>query len=136
MTDQRKSNPLRSATSSLDDILKGEVLTRLPHDATPDAIDAMTVQARRRFAPNALWTIGAIEVERIEREARERLKVAFDEFRNSNGALIVVITGKQAVASTFRMVAIQARNIPLKIAKDLKESNELSAAHRATYNKP
>lgn len=128
--DQRKS-----VTSSLDAILKGEILTRLSHNASAENVDAMVVEARKRFAANALWTIGAIGVEYINHEARARLKVAFDEFRIAGGTLIVVVTDKPSIGTNFRVAAINAGNVPIKIAKTLKESNELSAAHRAANNK-
>jgi len=125
-----------SVTSSLDDILKGEILTRLSRNVSPEDVDAMTVQARRRFAKNALWTIGAIDVEYVDIKSRPRLKAAFDELRLAGGTLIVVITDKPRIATAFQMAAIHAGNIPLKIAKNSKESSEISAAHRATYKKP
>lgn len=126
-----------SATSkNLDDILKGEILTRLSRNVSPESVETMVTAARRRFAKNALWTIAAIDVESINPKSSERLKAGFDEFRMAGGTLIVVVTDKPGVITSFRMIAIRAGNITLKIAKNQKESSEASAAHRAKINKP
>ena len=124
-----------SVTEKLDDLLKGEILTTLKRDPSPEDVDAMTTIARRRFKENAFWTISAPEVECIDLKSRERLKVAFDELRLTGGTLIIVITDKPIVATTFKMIAIRAGNITLKIAKNQKESSAISAAHRAKLSK-
>ena len=122
-------------TSNLDGILKGEILTQLSGNVSPENVDAMAVKARRRFAPNALWTIVAVETEQIDIKARARLKAIFEEFRLSGGTLLVAVTDKPGIITAFRMAAIQA-NATLKPAKNRKEASELAIAHRAKRPKP
>jgi len=119
------------STHQLDDILKGEVLTSLGSAGSALDVNRMLDAARRRFAPNAIWTIGALEVEQLTPEAHTRLIIAFNEFRTAGGIKLIVICTKVKVMSLFISAAREARNIDLKIVSSVAEASSLANSYRS-----
>ena len=124
----------RSATFRLDDVLKGEILSRLP-DMESHSVEVMLVEARRRFAPHACWTIGALEVVESNTAGRGRLRAAFDEFRAGGGSFIIVITDRPYVATAFIQAAYNAGNIRLKVVKTVQDATAEAKAFRTSRPK-
>jgi hypothetical protein len=133
---RRTPGSIRTDTSALDDILKGEIMTRLPKEATPEDVDQMLTDARRRFGKaNGLWTIGAVEVEHLSAPSRLQLQRAFEAFHESGGTKVVVITTRPTVSTAFRVAAFHASNLEIVIVKTVQESGEVSKRHRETLKK-
>ncbi|HVM90634.1 MAG TPA: hypothetical protein VMU11_01930 [Verrucomicrobiae bacterium] len=115
-------------TQRLDSFMKGEAMTALSGGEARH-VTTMLELARPRFAPNGMWTIGALSVRHIDAAGRQELKRAFSEFRREGGVRVIVITANEHVKHVFTNV-IEELHLAHDIVETIADATQTANRYR------
>jgi hypothetical protein len=97
----------------------------------------MLEQARPRFGPNGVWTIGAAHTPSIGESGRSSLLHVLNEFKKTGGYLVILIAAEtQEQVRTAFDVATKTVGLQLVMVADSKEAPGIPRPHKARPKAP